>query len=138
MFNASSLHRSPPALVGAAGLLVVVVLVGAKVFNKSQETRETARVMTGGDAANAPQLLRRFGCAGCHEIPGIAGADGKVGGTLSDIRKRVYIGGVLTNNSDHLVQWIVDPQRFSPQTAMPATGISEAQARDVAAYLYSR
>jgi mono/diheme cytochrome c family protein len=36
------------------------------------------------------------------------------------------------------VRWIVSPQTFSPRSAMPATGISEAEARDVAAWLYSR
>jgi cytochrome c len=37
-----------------------------------------------------------------------------------------------------MVRWIVNPQQFSPQTAMPATGITEEEARDVAAYLYAR
>jgi cytochrome c1 len=31
---------------------------------------------------------------------------------------------------------IVNPKQFTPQTAMPITGISEREARDVAAYLY--
>jgi cytochrome c1 len=80
--------------------------------------------------------MRRFGCAGCHAISGIAGADGLVGGPLADIRKRVYIGGVANNTADNLVQWIVSPQTFSPHSAMPVTGVSEADARDIAAYLY--
>ena len=93
--------------------------------------------MTGGDIARAPDLIRRYGCAGCHTIPGIPGGDGKVGGPLQDIRQRVYVGGVVTNSPDNLVRWIVSPQTFSPRSAMPATGITEAEARDVAAYLYS-
>jgi cytochrome c1 len=75
---------------------------------------------------------------GCHTIPGIPGGDGKVGGPLADIRQRVYVGGVLTNTPNNLIQWIVSPQVFSPRSAMPATGISEPEARDIAAYLYSR
>jgi len=138
MFNAPVLLKSPAALLGATGFLIIGGLIAQQSFNHTRQTTESARVMTGGTASNAPPLLRRYGCAGCHQIPGIDGADGKVGGSLSDIRKRVYIGGVVTNNSDNLVQWIVDPQKFSPRTAMPATGISEAEARDVAAYLYSR
>jgi cytochrome c len=81
--------------------------------------------------------MRRYGCTGCHTIPGIAGADGQVGGSLAEIRERVYIGGVANNSADNLVRWIVSPQSFSPHSAMPATGISEAEARDVAAYLYA-
>ena len=57
---------------------------------------------------------------------------------LADIIHRVYVGGVVTNSPDNLVRWIVSPQAFSPRSAMPATGISESEARDVAAYLYSR
>jgi cytochrome c2 len=94
--------------------------------------------MTGGNPARAPAAIRRYGCAGCHTIPGIPGGDGQVGGPLADIVHRVYVGGVVTNSPDNLVKWIVSPQAFSPRSAMPATGISEAEARDVAAYLYSR
>jgi len=53
------------------------------------------------------------------------------------MRERVYIAGIVPNTADNLVQWIVNPQSFSSQTAMPATGISEREARDVAAFLYS-
>ena len=94
--------------------------------------------MTAGEPWRAPRIIRRYGCAGCHTISGIPGGDGQVGGPLTDIRHRVYVGGVLPNSADNLVHWIVAPQAFSPRTAMPATGISEAEARDVAAYLYSR
>jgi cytochrome c1 len=57
---------------------------------------------------------------------------------LVDIKRRVYVGGVVPNSPENLVRWIVAPQIFSPRSAMPATGISEAEARDVATYLYSR
>ena len=34
--------------------------------------------------------------------------------------------------------WIVDPQAHDPHSAMPITGISRTEARDAAAWLYSR
>jgi cytochrome c2 len=138
MFNASALRRYPGVAVTASVIVILSLWAGPRAFNAMQQQRETARLMTQGDASRAPVVLRRFGCSGCHDIPGISGADGKVGGSLSDIRQRVYVGGVLNNTSDNLVKWIVSPQTFSPRTAMPVTGISEAEARDVAAYLYSR
>jgi cytochrome c1 len=52
--------------------------------------------------------------------------------------EQVYLGGVLNNTPDNLVQWIVSPQRFSPNTAMPTTGINEDEARHLAAYLYGQ
>jgi cytochrome c len=126
------------ALAGAAALLIGAAAVAGAVWQQQDRATSTAVAMTGGNIARAPELIRRYGCAGCHTIPGIPGGDGKVGGPLQDIRQRVYVGGVVTNSPDNLVRWIVSPQSFSPRTAMPATGITEAEARDVAAYLYSR
>jgi cytochrome c2 len=103
-----------------------------------QQTIRVARAISGGDPDRAPELIRRYGCGGCHTIPGIPGADGQVGPQLADIIHRVYIGGVASNSPDQLTQWIVSPQTFSPRSAMPATGISEAEARNVVAYLYSQ
>jgi cytochrome c1 len=125
--------------IAAIALLVVVGVTAASVpvWQTQQQSRQIARALTGGDPAAAPALLRRYGCAGCHTIPDIPGGDGQVGGSLADIKRRVYIGGVTTNTPDNLVRWIVSPQTYSPRTAMPVTGISEADARHVAAYLYS-
>jgi cytochrome c2 len=123
------------------GAVIVVALAAASAapaWMASRQTQEVARGMTGGDPSRAPDLVRRYGCAGCHTISGIPGGDGQVGGPLADLRKRVYVGGVVTNTPDNLIRWIVNPQQFSPRTAMPATGISEKEARDVAAYLYAQ
>ena len=125
-------------LAGAVAVLIAAVAGAASLWQMQDRSSSTAVAMTGGDIARAPELIRRYGCAGCHTIPGIPGGVGKVGGPLKDIRQRVYVGGVVTNAPDNLVRWIVSPQTFSPRTAMPATGISETEARDVAAYLYSR
>jgi cytochrome c len=107
-------------------------------WSSRHQTESIARAMTGGDPSHAPEIMRRYGCTGCHTIPGVAGADGQVGTPLAGLRGRVYIAGVATNSPDNLVRWIVAPQAFSPRTAMPATGITEAEARDVAAYLYAQ
>jgi cytochrome c2 len=109
---------------------------GALAWSSRQQAARIAGTITGGDPARAGEVMRRYGCGGCHTIPGVSGADGQVGPQLSGLIHRVYIGGVTTNSPDHLVQWIVDPQKLSSRSAMPATGISQAEARDVAAYLY--
>jgi cytochrome c2 len=116
----------------AVGSIYVLANNVAAHLNRAQ----VAMAITGGNPSYAPQILRKYGCSGCHTIPGVPGADGQVGGALAGLSSRVYIGGVLTNSPDHLVTWIVTPERFSPNTAMPATGINETEARDVAAYLY--
>jgi cytochrome c2 len=125
-------------LAASAALAVVVVWATAAMFYSRQQVERVAETITGGSSSHAPEIMRRYGCGGCHNIPGVPGADGLTGPPLSGLINRVYIGGVTTNSPDHLIQWIVAPQKLSPHSAMPATGISESEARDVAAYLYAR
>ncbi|ANM13219.1 MULTISPECIES: c-type cytochrome [unclassified Rhizobium] len=125
-------------IVGACVLSLTAALALTNDYRERSERRASAVAMTKGDPARAPMIFRRYGCTGCHTIPGIEGADGKVGGDLNGLRERVYIAGVLNNSADNLVDWIVAPQTHSPKTAMPPTGISEQEARDLAAYLYAR
>ena len=92
--------------------------------------------LTGGDAQRGQALIAYYGCGSCHSIPGVARANGLVGPPLRGIRERAYIGGVVANTPQNLVQWIVDPHRLSSRTAMPSVGVNPEQARDIAAYLY--
>ena len=90
-----------------------------------------------GDPAHGAELIASQGCGSCHQVPGVDGADGRVGPPLDGFAERTYIAGELTNTFDNLVQWIMDPQEIEPGTAMPDLGIDEEQARDLAAYLYT-
>jgi cytochrome c len=117
---------------------ITALSAAAWAWSWRERAELVAGAATGGDPARAPELIRRYGCAGCHTIPGISGADGQVGPPLAGLRQRVFVGGVAENSADHLIQWIVTPQKFSPGSAMPATGISQSEARDIAAYLYAR
>jgi cytochrome c len=135
MPSAPTRYRWP--ILGALVLIASGTAV-AMTWSSQQHSKAVARAMTGGEPSRAPDIIRRYGCAGCHTIPGIPGGDGQVGGPLSDIKHRVYVGGVVPNSPDNLVRWIVSPQTFSPRSAMPATGISEADARHVASYLYAQ
>jgi len=132
--------RSQHLIWISTSAVIAATLLGTltQAWLSANQTHDVASVITGGNPARAPELIRRYGCAGCHAIGGIAGGDGQVGGPLSDMRKRVYIGGVVTNSPENLVRWIVNPRQYSPRTAMPASGISEGEARDVAAFLYTR
>jgi len=122
--------------------LILLLLAGAAGYaayaSKNMRERERlAERLTGGDLRRAEAHFMRYGCAGCHTIPGIARANGLVGPQLNSISRRVYVAGMLPNSPENLIRWIVNPQEVNPKTAMPVTGISEKEARDVAAYLYS-
>jgi cytochrome c1 len=47
------------------------------------------------------------------------------------------IAGMLPNTPANLVTWIEYPQSVVPGNAMPNEGLTDAQSRDVAAYLYT-
>jgi cytochrome c2 len=91
----------------------------------------------GGDPENGRLLLRQFGCGTCHEIPGVAAARGKVGPPLAGVATRVYLGGVLPNSPENMLDFIRAPQKLEPRTAMPDLGLTEEHARDMVAYLYT-
>jgi cytochrome c1 len=60
-----------------------------------------------------------------------------VGPSLERLGGRAYVGGVLPNTRENLVRWILNPPAVDPQTAMPNLHVSEADARDIAGYLYT-
>jgi cytochrome c len=95
------------------------------------------RVVPGGDPQQGTQLIREYGCGMCHVIPGVQRAEGTVGPPLIGWADRIYIAGHLPNTPENLVQWIENPQAIEPGTAMPNLGVTEDEARDIAAYLYT-
>lgn len=87
------------------------------------------------DAERGRLALTQYACNACHLIPGVTGPATLVGPPLRDLAARQYIAGGLANNSANLALWLQNPQRFQPHTAMPAMGVTESDARDMAAFL---
>ncbi len=92
---------------------------------------------TDGDPTRGAQALRTYGCSSCHVIPGVPGAVSQVGPPLTDVGERSYLAGELSNTPDNMVRWIRYPRTIKPHTAMPDTGVTEVDGRDMAAYLYA-
>ena len=87
------------------------------------------------DAGRGLQALYQYACSACHTIPGITGSSPNVGPPLAGLASRSLVAGRLANTPDNLVQWLRHPQTIKPLTAMPDLGVTEADARDMAAYL---
>lgn len=136
--SAAPAAAPPFGTLACLTLAVAIVIGGWWLYRQRTERIGDAAALAGGHAKHAPALLMRYGCASCHQISGVPASGGLVGPPLDGISARIYIAGVLPNTPDNLVQWIVDPRAVSPHTAMPVTGITPAEARDVAAYLYAR
>lgn len=94
-------------------------------------------VETGGDAHRGAALINQYRCGACHYIPGIHDARGMVGPPLMFFAQRTFIAGEVPNSPENLVRWIRSPKSIESGTAMPDLGLSEQEARDVAAYLYT-
>jgi cytochrome c1 len=60
-----------------------------------------------------------------------------VGPPLAGVASRAYIAGVLPNTPENMMVWVRDPQGVDSLTAMPNTGVTASDARDIAAYLYT-
>lgn len=63
--------------------------------------------------------------------------DGAVGPSARKMSKRAYIAGTLPNTPENLREWIQHPQRVKPKNAMPEVPMSDQDARDMTAYLYT-
>ncbi len=95
------------------------------------------RQVAGGDADHGKQLIQKYGCGACHYVPGIDSAKGYAGPPLIKFSKRSYVAGVLQNTPENLIRWLEHPQQVVPNNDMPEMNVSDADARDIAAYLYS-
>jgi putative membrane protein len=125
-------RRSSAVRVGG----VIAALVSIPALVACNAASPTASAMTGGEAARGPDAIRRYGCATCHVIPGVPGAIGSIGPPLGQVARRSYVAG-SPNAPEHLVRWLQHPRQVRPGTPMPEMGVTERDARDIAAFLYT-
>ena len=113
-------------------LACAILLAGCK--------EEAPPAVPGGDARQGLRLVTQYQCGACHAIPGVQGADGKsddAGPSLAYIGRLSYIAGGIPNQPANMVQWLRLPHALKPGTEMPPMGLTEQEARHMAAYLYT-
>jgi cytochrome c len=120
--------RSLAAAIACAALIAAAACSNVK--------REAAQ-LTGGDPDRGVQLIGRYGCAACHTIPGVRGANAAVGPPLTRVANRTYLAGQIQNTPANMMRWIQHPREVERGTAMPELGVTDSDARDIAAYLYT-
>jgi cytochrome c len=117
----------------AIGILAACALLAGC----SADAKQLAADATGGNIMDGKTAVAHYGCGSCHTIPGVAGAHGLVGPPLTGIGKRYYVAGELANTPENLTGWIRHPHSVNPKTLMPELGVTEKDAKDIAAFLYS-
>lgn len=71
-------------------------------------------------------LFERLNCQTCHRIGGVGM---RVGPDLSGVGHRIQ--------ELYLREWLLDPQRFRPDTQMPPANVTRAELNELTAYLMS-
>jgi cytochrome c oxidase subunit 2 len=114
-----------------------VIVDAADVFERWVAAERAPAIQPpAGPAADGAAVFAASACVGCHTVRGAS--SGVIGPDLTHFGSRKTLGaGILPNTAENLTAWIRDPQDLKPGAKMPALGITERQARAIAAYLLS-
>ena len=88
-----------------------------------------------GDPRAGQLIIAQQACGACHHIPGIDGAQGTAASPLDHFASQPKIAGVLPNTPAALERFLLAPETVVKDGAMPNMALSQAQARQIAAYL---
>ncbi len=112
--------------------MAIILALGA-----CDAARPEPNAMPGASPARGRAIVEKVGCGACHTIPGIRAANGRVGPPLEGFADRALIAGDLPNRPDALASWVRNAPGHDRRTAMPPMPLTEQEARDVAAFLYT-
>lgn len=132
------MRRSPVLAILIICILLVLLGIAASAHVRRRDAVRIAREVTGGgEPIRGQAAIQRYGCRGCHTIPGVPGANALVGPPLNKFALRAFIAGRIPNTAPNLMHWIQHPHEIDEHTAMPEMGVTEQDSRDIAAYLYT-
>jgi cytochrome c2 len=117
-------------------VLVALALIGLTGCKPSTATKLWASEATGGNPERGKDAIGKHGCVACHTIDGIS-SEAMVGPPLTRMAARSYLAGNMQNNAGNLIRFIQHPRAVHNDTAMPEMGLTDEEARDIAAYLYT-
>ena len=119
-----------------AGLTAGTLLVCAVLASGCTKEAPASRV-AGGDPERGRLLVQQYQCAACHFIPEVQGPNGDAGPSLQAMGRMSYIAGSIPNQPENMIRFLQNPPAVKPGTLMPALGISNEEARHMAAFMYS-
>lgn len=132
MHRRSRTHGRTRPEVDVAACLTWLALASLGGCGGAQQDRIVA-----GDPHAGAVVIARQACGSCHEIPGVEEANGTVGPSLAHFARRQTVAGTLANIPFNLRRYLKDPQSIVPGNYMPDENLTDRQAQDIAAYLYT-
>lgn len=127
--------RAMPALAPREYALMAAALPQSEETPGAATRHAPQPPLRPGDVQAGRAATALYLCATCHVIPGFVSANHHVGPPLGGMGRRAFIGGVLPYSRENMVRWLMDPQQVDPLSAMPAMGLTEQDAHDIAAFL---
>ena len=135
MLESLNITRQAMPRIAAASLLLALFACADRIdYNKGAS-------LTGGDPQAGKEKIIRHDCHSCHAIPGIpVNADAR-GPALNHWARRSTIAKKWPNTAENLEDFIEHPDRMlhgsGMKTEMTMPTIKPADAKDIAAYLFS-
>jgi cytochrome c len=120
----------------SSGLSSSALLVCAALASGCAKEEPASRVV-GGDPERGRLLVQQYQCAACHFIPEVQGPNGDAGPSLESMGRLSYIAGSIPNQPENMIRFLQNPPAVKPGTLMPALGITDDEARHMAAFMYS-
>jgi cytochrome c len=120
----------------ALSLLLVLCAVTCNRDERAKSMATPTPAPPIGNADHGKALAAQYGCNVCHAVPGVEGPQGSLGPSLAGVGSRPAISfGKVQNTPENLVKYLQEPASMNPQSSMPAIGLTDADAKDIAAYL---
>jgi cytochrome c oxidase subunit 2 len=111
-----------------------VVVDAPAAFERWVAAQRATPAEPAGPAAAGKAIFASRACVGCHTIRGVSA--GVLGPDLTTFGgRKTLAAGMLPNTPETVAAWVKDPGAIKPGVKMPALGLTDSEARAVAAYL---
>ena len=110
--------------------------------NWVKKMQAAAAKPTTPQAEAGQQVFMNKGCVACHSVTGVSelalGARSRTSGpNLTHVGSRDYIAAhTLKNTPENIATWVKNPQAVKPGALMTNLGLTDQEAKDVAAFLF--
>jgi len=114
--------------------------IATYLMEAGKSARPRTVALDGADVKRGRRLMEQKQCGTCHRMTGVAAFPDAPKTEGRETRVAVMLAPDLRYARERLdastvVAWLLDPQSMKSGTPMPQTPMSEAEARDIAAYI---